>query len=129
MKEINYLKKGDKISLVAPSFGCTFEPYLTRLQIAIQNFKDDGFVIEEGENIYLANHPVRSNTARKCAKEFMKAYEGDSKAIISVGGGEIMCEILPYIDFKKISKLPHKFFMGFSDNTNLTYTSAMVAKV
>ena len=56
----------------------------------------------------------------------MDAYESDSSAIISVGGGEIMCEILPYIDFDKIAKLPHKFFMGFSDNTNLTYTLATI---
>ena len=44
MKEIKYLKKGDTISLVAPSFGCTTEPYLTRLDVAISNLKDDGFI-------------------------------------------------------------------------------------
>ena len=129
MKEINYLPRNGKISLVAPSFGCTFDPYYTRLSMAIMNLKEDGFTVYEGENIFKANHPVRSNTARKCAKEFMDAYESDSDCIISVGGGEIMCEILPYIDFEKIKKLPHKFFMGFSDNTNLTYTLATIAEV
>lgn len=129
MKKINYLQKGDKISLIAPSFGCVTEPYKTRLEVAINNLKEDGFIIDEGENIFLAKHKVRSNTAKKCAKEFMRAYESDSSAIISVGGGEIMCEILPFVDFKKISKLPHKFFMGFSDNTNLTYTLATISEV
>ena len=123
MKEIKYLKKGDKISLVAPSFGCTTEPYLTRLDVAINNLKDDGYVIEEGPNIRLAKLKLRSNTARKCAEEFNNAYlKSSSSTIISVGGGEIMCEILPYIDFKRIKKAPFKWFMGFSDNTNLTYT-------
>ena len=129
MKKINYLKENNKISLIAPSFGCTTEPYYTRLLEAIKNLQEDGFELDLGENIFLAKHKARSSTSRSCAKEFMKAYESDSKAIISVGGGEIMCEILPYIDFKKINKLPHKFFMGFSDNTNLTYTLATICEV
>lgn len=129
MKEINYLKEKGKISFIAPSFGCTTEPYKTRLNVALKNLKGDGFIIDEGENIYLSNSPCRSNTPRKCAKEFMDAYLGDSEAIISVGGGEVMCEILPYINFKKIKKAPHKFFMGFSDNTNLTYTLATISEV
>ena len=45
----------------------------------------------------------------------MDSYLGDSNAIISVGGGEVMNEILPYINFNKLKKAPHKFFMGFSD--------------
>lgn len=129
MKKVNFLKENGKISLVAPSFGCTTEPYKTRLEVAIKNLESEGFVIEQGENIFLSNHKVRSNTKRKCAKEFMDAYQSDSSCVISVGGGEIMCEILPYIDFELIKKLPHKFFMGFSDNTNLTYTLATISEV
>ena len=129
MKEINYLKEKGKISLVAPSFGCTTEPYKTRLEVAISNLKKMGFEVEEGPNIFLANSYCRSNTPTKCAKEFMDAYLGDSDAIISVGGGEVMNEILPYINFKKLEKAPHKFFMGFSDNTNLTYTLATISNI
>ena len=129
MKEINYLKDGGKISLVAPSFGCTTEPYKTRLQVAINNFKKLGYEVDEGPNIFLAKHKARSNSAKKCAKEFMDAYLSDSDCVIAVGGGEIMCEILPYIDFKKLKKAPHKFFMGFSDPTNLTYTLATIAEI
>jgi muramoyltetrapeptide carboxypeptidase LdcA involved in peptidoglycan recycling len=130
MKEINYLKKYGKISLVAPSFGCTTEPYKTRLDTAIANLMQEGYQIEEGKNIYLALDKVRSNTPKKCAEEFNLAYlKSDSQAIISVGGGEVMSEILPYIDFESIKKAPQKLFMGFSDNTNLTYTLATIAEV
>lgn len=130
MKPIHYLKENGTIALVAPSFGCASDPYKTRLEAAIANFKADGFRLIEGENIFLSRHKVRSNTARKCAKEFMEHYlSPDSDAVISVGGGELMCEILPYIDFGKIRKAPHKFFMGFSDNTNLTYTLATISEV
>lgn len=129
MKKINYLKERGIISLVAPSFGCTTEPYKTRLEVAIKNLEEDGFVVNKGKNIFLSNSKCRSNTARECAKEFMDAYLGDSDAIISVGGGEVMNEILPHINFKKLEKAPHKLFMGFSDNTNLTYTLATVSDI
>ena len=36
----------------------------------------------------------------------MDAYKSDSSLILSVGGGELMNEILPFIDFKKIKELP-----------------------
>ena len=32
-----------------------------------------------------------------------------------------MCEILPYVDFDRIAKADPKWFMGYSDNTNLTF--------
>lgn len=130
MKPINYLKENGTIALVAPSFGCAADPYKTRLETAIKNFEDDGFRLIQGENIVLSRHKVRSNSARKCAKEFMENYlNPEVDAVISVGGGELMCEILPYIDFDKILSAPHKFFMGFSDNTNLTYTLATISEV
>jgi muramoyltetrapeptide carboxypeptidase LdcA involved in peptidoglycan recycling len=44
--------------------------------------------------------------------------------IISCGGGELMCEILPYLDFERIAKAKPKWYMGFSDNTNFTFLSA-----
>ena len=42
-------------------------------------------------------------------------------AIISCGGGELMCEILRYVDFERIAQAKPKWFMGYSDNTNLTF--------
>lgn len=129
MKKINYLKERGSIYLVAPSFGCTIEPYKTRLQVAINYLEEDGFKIIQGPNIFLAKQKLRSNTARRCAEEFMNAYLSDADAVISVGGGEIMCEILPYINFEKLKNAPHKFFMGFSDNTNLTYTLATICDI
>jgi len=122
MKKNNFLKENGKISLVAPSFGCTTEPYKTRLDKAIDNLKNMGFKVEIGPNCYLAKDKTRSNKPLPCAKEIMEAFRSDSDCIISVGGGETMIEILPYINFDEIMKMKHKFFMGFSDNTNLTYT-------
>ena len=123
-----FIKKNDKISLVAPSFGCTTSPYKERLKVAIKNLKNIGFIVDEGKNIRLAKGVVSSNTPKLRAKEIMDAYLSDSKAIMSVGGGELMVEILEHIDFDIIKNNP-KWFMGFSDNTNLTYTIATISDI
>ena len=116
-----YLQKGDLIALVAPSFGCTTEPYLTRLDVSIKRWKGKGYRIWEGPNIRLESGVVASAPAKDRAAELMEAFSSDAKLILSVGGGELMNEVLPELDFSKIAKLEPKWFMGFSDNTNLTF--------
>ena len=59
----------------------------------------------------------------------MDAYKSNCDVIMSVGGGEMMCEILEHIDFEEIKKLPPKWFVGFSDNTNLTYTITTICDI
>ena len=41
--------------------------------------------------------------------------------LISCGGGELMCEILDKVDFDRIRVTKPKWYMGFSDNTNMTF--------
>ena len=115
------LVSGDKVALVAPSFGCTTEPYLTRLDVAIASWRKKGHSVVEGKNVRLAEGLAASASGKERAEEFMEAYASDAKLILSVGGGETMCEMLPYLDFARLAKLPPKWFMGFSDNTNLTF--------
>ena len=123
MKEPRFLPKEKKrIGLVAPSFGCTTEPYRTRLLKTVSIWREEGYVVEEGKNIFLDKGICASNTPYERAKEFLDLYRGDSDVLFSVGGGELMCEILPYIDFQAIKDSPAKWFVGFSDNTNLTFT-------
>lgn len=124
-----YIKKNDTISLVAPSFGCTTSPYKERLAASINVLKKKGYNVAIGDNVYLNQGIVSSNLPKSRAKEFMDAYSSDSKIIWSVGGGETMLEILPYIDFAKIKKLEPKWFIGYSDNTVLTYTLTTIANV
>ncbi len=123
------ISKNLKIGLVAPSFGCTMEPYYSRLKASIETFKSLNYQVVEGENIYLEKGVVSSNTPKKRAEEFNKMYKSDVDVIFSVGGGELMCEILPFIDFEMVKKLPPKWFIGFSDNTNLTFTLTTISNV
>lgn len=122
MKKPPYLKKGDKILAVAPSFGVTTSPYEPRYEQAVKNLKRFGYIIEEGANVHLAEGVVASASPEQRGREIMDGLRGDASLLLSVGGGELMDEMLPYIDFEEIKSLPPKWFMGFSDNTNLTYT-------
>ena len=121
----NFLNNMDKIALVAPSFGCTFTPYKERLMASIENFKKMKYNLELGENIDKELGVIASNTPSLRGHELMEAFRGDSKAIMSVGGGETMLEILDYLDFEEIKKNP-KWFVGYSDNTTLTFTLATI---
>ncbi len=128
MKYPAFLNKKDQIALVAPSFGCTFDPYLTRLNMGISNLEKE-FNIIKGPNIYKALVIGRSNTKEKCGEEINTYFSNpDTKALMSVGGGELMVEILPYVDFELIKSNP-KWFMGYSDNTCLTYLLPTICDV
>ncbi|MBP5091572.1 MAG: LD-carboxypeptidase [Bacilli bacterium] len=121
MRKPAYLQKGDVVRFVAPSFGVTTEPYMSRYARAYKNWKRFGYNVEEGPNVHLNDGVAASSSPEERAKEIMEAFSSDASLILSVGGGETMCEILPYIDFAKLKELPPKWFMGYSDNTNLTF--------
>jgi len=119
MKYGAFLDKHKTLYLTAPSFGCATSPYKERLMMALSHFRDYKINVCEGPFIYKQNG-LLSATPKECADDFMKAYK-NYDYILSVGGGEVMISILPYISFEEIAKLPPKYFMGYSDNTILTF--------
>ena len=125
----NKIPKNPLFYLVAPSFGCTISPYKERLACALENFKKHNINYILGPNCDKALGVASSNIPILRAKEFMDAYESNADVIMSVGGGETMVEMLEYVDFEKIKNLPPKWFVGFSDNTNLTYTLTTICDV
>ncbi len=120
MKYPKFLDTNDSIYLVSPSFGCNTEPYKSRLLKSIEHFKEKKFNIIEGKCIY-NNQGLLSQSPKDCGKEILDAYKSDAKLLLSVGGGEMMMSILPYISFNEIASLEPKWFMGYSDNTNLSF--------
>ena len=121
-----FLKDHDRIGFIAPSFGCaSLEPYHTRFQTALSYFEGAGYVPVIGPNVYLEDGIGKSTTADKCGAESNDFFLNDQcDAVFSVGGGETMCEDLEFVDFKAIAAAKPKWFMGYSDNTNLTLTLA-----
>lgn len=128
MRYPKYIKKGDTIGFLAPSFGCAVEPYLSGFKNAQKKFEELGYRPVLGPNCYESAGVGISNIPEKCGAEVMEMFgRGDVDCLISCGGGELMCEILPFVDFKKLSEAEPKWFMGYSDNTNLTYLLATLA--
>jgi muramoyltetrapeptide carboxypeptidase LdcA involved in peptidoglycan recycling len=130
MKYPQFLQENGTIGFVAPSFGCATEPYHTAFIHALDKFRDMGYRTKLGPNCLVQDGIGISNEPRLCAKELNEAYEdAESDVLISCGGGELMCEILPFVDWERLALAKPKWYMGFSDNTNFTFLSATMLDV
>ena len=123
MRYPEFLKDRGTIGFVAPSMGCTTtEPYRSAFDNAIKRFHSMGYKTIEGPNCRCDSGIGISNTPKKCAEELNESYASvDSDVLISCGGGELMCEVVPYIDFERVKQSKPKWYMGYSDNTNFTF--------
>ncbi len=125
MRYPKYLPESGTIGFVAPSFGCNIEPYRSGFMNAQKKFEALGHKLDLGPNCYEGNGIGISNTPQACGEELTEYYCSENNdVLISCGGGELMCEILEYVDFARIRGAEPKWYMGFSDNTNLTYLLA-----
>lgn len=122
MRYPTFLQPNGTIGFIAPSFGCNTEPYYTAFQNALKNFKNMGYKTILGPNVYAGEGIGKSNTPELCAREMNDFFtKEDVDILISCGGGELMCEDLNYVDFQTIKEAQPKWFMGYSDNTNMTF--------
>lgn len=123
MKYPDFLKENGRIGFISPSFGPTIEPYASCFTEAKERFKTMGYECIEGPNCSRSDGMGKSSTPENCGAEINDFFINDpSDIIISCGGGETMCEDLPFVDFQGISAAKPKWFMGYSDNTNLVLT-------
>lgn len=122
MRYPSFLKENGTIGFPAPSFGCATEPYKTAFENAQEKWKHMGYKMDLGPNCYVQKGIGISNTPEACGRELTEYYlSRENDCLISCGGGELMCEILEYVDFEAIKKADPKWFMGYSDNTNMTF--------
>ena len=106
MRYPEFLKENGTIGFVAPSFGCSTEPYRTAFNHALDKWKKEGYGIDIGPNCYENSGVGISNTPEKCAEELTEWYcRKENDILISCGGGELMCEVLPFVDFERIRKM------------------------
>ena len=116
-----FLKEKDTIGVTAPSDGITDEVKLKRLDNAIKNFEEKGFIIKETPNVR-CSVKGRSSTSKERASELESLYEDkEVNAIITSGGGDFLLEMLSELDFNTIKDNP-KWLQGYSDPTGLLFT-------
>ena len=124
------LPAGGTIGFCAPSFGCATEPYRSCFDAALDKWHEAGYKTKPGPNCYASDGIGISSTPESCGRELTDMYlDKDSGILLSCGGGELMCEILDHVDFDRVSKADPKWYMGYSDNTNFTFTLATLCDV
>lgn len=122
MRYPSFLQKNGTIGFVAPSFGCNIEPYRSGFLNAQKRWREQGYRLQLGPNCYAGEGIGISNTPKKCGEELTIYYcDKNNDCLISCGGGELMCEILDFVDFDRIRQAEPKWFLGYSDNTNFTF--------
>ncbi len=129
MRYPKFLPKGGTIGFLAPSFGFARGDYRTEaFESAVKKWRGMGYELLFGPNCYASDGIGISTAPEKCAREVMDMFlSGKADCLISCGGGELMCEILPYVDFDALAEAVPLWFMGYSDNSNLTYLLATLA--
>lgn len=130
MRYPDFLSQNATVGFAAPSFGCTSQPYKSAFESALGFFETHGKSVQIGENVYKEDGIGISSTPESCGAELTRMYcDENNDCLISVGGGELMCEILPYVDFEKIGQSKPKWFCGYSDNTNFIFLNTIINDV
>ena len=125
MKFANFLPPKGTIGFVSPSFGCATSPYREAFANALEKWGAMGYSCKIGPNCYASDGVGISSTPQNCAAELMKFYlDPACDCLLSCGGGELMCEILEYLDFPALAAAKPKWYMGYSDNTHFTHLLA-----
>ncbi|MGL4949148.1 MAG: LD-carboxypeptidase [Anaeroplasmataceae bacterium] len=128
MKYPKFLKDNLAIELVCPSFGCNSEPYLSRSKKAISNLEQEGFDVIYKDIIYSNISFTAHENSRYI--EFMNSYiNPKTHLLLSVGGGEFLFAYLDKINFEQIKQATPKWFMGYSDNTFITFLLTTICDI
>ena len=128
MRYPEFLKEGGSLGFVAPSFGCAIEPYHSAFKAGLEKFRQRGYKTVLGPNCFASEGVGISNKPELCGKELNEMYlSEETDVLLSCGGGELMCEVVPFIDWEAIRNAKPKWYMGYSDNTNFTFLSTILA--
>lgn len=114
-----FIKENNTISVPAPSDGSYCEQDVNRFNNAKKQIENEGYKVILSENIF-NSEKGRSAIAEKRAEELNKMFENDTDFIWCAAGGEFLIEMLPYVDFQKITNNP-KWVEGFSDPTGILF--------
>ncbi len=107
-----YLKKGDKVAIVAPAGKIDKE----KVDNAVAGLEKWGLSVVLGKNIFKTSNQYAATDAQRLS-DFQKMLDADDiKAIICARGGYGSIRIIDKLDFSEFEKNP-KWIVGFSDIT------------
>lgn len=106
-----FLKEGTTIGVTAPSSG--IEPDMhDLLKQATQRMEADGFAVSSGDTVW-TQYKAKSAPALLRAEELNRMLQDDRIGLVlPPWGGELLIEVLEYIDFERIGE---KWILGYSD--------------
>ncbi|MBC5624828.1 LD-carboxypeptidase [Clostridium sp. NSJ-49] len=114
---MSLLQKGDKVGIVACSNGQSLLNK-ERINELLKTLKSMDLNPICSDYIY-AKNSVFNGSAKEKGESFMSLYRNiEIKAIFDISGGDLANEVLPYLDYKFISKNPKPVF-GYSDVTTV----------
>lgn len=115
-KEIN---ESEFVGITATSAGIESDFDKERLKKSKENLLSLGYKTMETKNVYSKSLLVSSDSKSR-AKEFMELWcNNDIKVIALLRGGELLLEILPYLDDLIIKNNNPKWIFGYSDSSLL----------
>ena len=114
MRQPSFLKKGDKIGIIA----CARKISLTEIQPAIDILNAWGLEVVLSKNLFKTDNQFSGSDDER-AEDLQMMLDDDSiKAVISARGGYGTMRIIDKIDFTHFKKHP-KWIIGYSDITVL----------
>ena len=117
MKYPDFIKKGSKIGICAPSAGVGKK--LEEFELSNEVLASKGYRIKETASVRVNNE--RSASGKKRAAELDELVQDkDVDMILCAAGGDFMLEMMPYVNFDHIKENP-KWICGMSDPTNLLF--------
>jgi muramoyltetrapeptide carboxypeptidase len=109
-----FLKKGDKVGIIAPARKVTRE----EIQYAIETIKKWGLEVQLGRNLFCSYNQF-AGTDDERADDLQQMLDDDTiSAILCARGGYGTLRIIDRIDFRKFCEKP-KWIVGYSDITVL----------
>ncbi len=112
------LVQGSVIALTAFSAGVV-EKYHPRLDRVIADFRQRGFTVVEGQCLRASHRHVSADKAQRAAELMAFLLDDAIDAVVPPWGGELAMELLPLLDYDKISAAKPKWVFGFSDVSTL----------
>jgi len=110
----SFLKKGDKIGIVAPAR----KIYMNEIEASIKVFEKWGLQVVLGKNLFAKNRQF-AGTDQQRAEDLQSMMDNpDIKTIIAARGGYGTVKTLKLLDFTKFLENP-KWIVGYSDLTAL----------